>query len=175
MVTVHDDPRTADDRPPRHVSFAAFYAASFQAVTIQLFAYTNDLDAAQDVAQEAFYRALVRWEKISAYQDPVSWVRQVAWNLATSRWRKARSAARFARRHREEHVPGPDPDRVALARALATLPQRQRRILILFYLADLSVRDIAEQEGIPEGTVKTWLHRGRLALAGQLAEEPQDV
>jgi RNA polymerase sigma-70 factor (ECF subfamily) len=175
VVTVHDDPRTARGDTSRHVSFDAFYSASFQAVTVQLYAYTNDFDAAQELVQEAFYRALVRWSKIADYDDPLAWVRRVAWNLATSRWRKARNAARLAHRHREEHIPGPGPDRVALADALATLPARQRRALILFYLADMTVRDIAAHEGVPEGTVKTWLRRGRLTLAAHLAEEPNDA
>lgn len=53
-----------------------------------------------------------------------------------------------------------------LAQALATLPDKQRRAVILFYVADLPVHAIAAQEGVPDGTVKSWLHRGRTALAG---------
>jgi RNA polymerase sigma-70 factor (ECF subfamily) len=69
-----------------------------------------------------------------------------------------------------EDVPAPGEDRVALAGALATLPDRHRRVVVLHYLADQSVRDIADQVGVPEGTVKVWLHRGRAALAARLAE-----
>jgi RNA polymerase sigma-70 factor (ECF subfamily) len=160
--------------PPPREEFETFYAGSFQSLVVQLYAYTSDMDAAQDVVQEAFCRALARWERLSEYDDPAGWVRRVAWNLATSRWRKAVAAARMARRHQEEHVPAPSPDRVALAQALAAIPAAQRRVLILFYLADLPVRDIAEQENLAEGTVKTWLRRGRAALAAQLAEEHAD-
>ena len=129
-----------------------------------------DLAAAQDVVQEAFCRALARWKQLRGYDDPAAWVRRVAWNLATSRWRRARVANLHARRHREEYVAEPSPDRVALARALATLPVQQRRAVILHYLADLPINEIAQQEGVAEGTVKSWLHRGRAALAAQLAE-----
>ena len=42
--------------------------------------------------------------------------------------------------------------------------------MVLHYLADMSVADIAVEEGVPVGTVKTWLHRGRNALASLLSE-----
>jgi RNA polymerase sigma-70 factor (ECF subfamily) len=160
--------------PLVEIDFDGFYAAHFQPLTVQLYAYTGDLAAAQDVVQEAFCRALTRWKRVSGLDDPLAWVRHVAWNLATSQWRRARTAALFARRHRVEHVPEPGPDRVALARALATLPAQQRRAVILHYLADLTVRDIAAEEGVPEGTVKAWLHRGRNALAARLTDREND-
>ena len=62
-------------------SFADLYSASFQGLTLQLYAFSGDLGEAQDVVQEAFCRAFARWKSISQYQDPVAWVRRVAWNL----------------------------------------------------------------------------------------------
>ncbi|MBG6100783.1 SigE family RNA polymerase sigma factor [Micromonospora vinacea] len=151
------------------VDFDQLYHAHFRSLTIQLAAYCGDLNQAQDLVQEAFCRAFARWAKVSRYDDPVAWVRRVAWNLATSRWRRLRTAQAYLRRQREEHVPGPGPDRVVLARALAALPPNHRRVVVLHHLADLSVTEIAQQEDVPEGTVKSWLHRGRAALAAQLA------
>lgn len=169
MIDLRHD-REVDPGRSAGLDFDGFYAAHFQSLTIQLYAYTGDLPSAQDVVQEAFYRALVRWRRVSAMDDPLGWVRRVAWNLATSQWRRARTAALFLRKHRVEDVPAPGEDRVALAGALATLPDRHRRVVVLHYLADQSVRDIADQVGVPEGTVKVWLHRGRAALAARLAE-----
>jgi len=162
----------SDGGPPAGAGgFDEFYAAYFRPLTVQLFAYTGDMAAAQDVVQEAFCRALSRWKRVAEMGDPAGWVRRVAWNLATSRWRRARTAMAFARRHREEHVAAPSPDRVALAQALSRLPEQQRRAVILHYLADLPISDIARQEGVAEGTVKSWLHRGRTALAAQLTDK----
>jgi RNA polymerase sigma-70 factor, ECF subfamily len=149
--------------------FADFYGAHFRGLVIQLNAYFGDLEQAQDVVQEAFCRALDRWKTISGYDDPVAWVRRVAWNLAISQWRRGRLARVFALWHREESIAGPGPERVALVRALATLPLTHRRAVILHYLADLPVAEIAQQEGVAEGTVKSWLSRGRAALSAQLA------
>jgi RNA polymerase sigma-70 factor, ECF subfamily len=155
--------------------FAEFYAASYQGLATQLYVYTGDLGLAQDLVQEAFCRALPRWPKLSTYDDPVAWVRRVAFNLANNRWRRARVATRYLRGQRERHVDGPSPDRVAAVAALAHLPAAQRRAMVLHYLADLSVAEIAAQEGVAIGTVKSWLHRGRAALAGLLGEEGNNV
>ncbi len=156
------------------VSFDEVYAAHYADLTVQLYAYFGDRQEAQDVVQEAFCRALARWPAVAAYDDPVAWVRRVAWNLAVSKWRRARTALSFLHRQRadDHHVDGPSPERVALVTALATLPDKQRRAMVLHYLADMTVAEIADREGVAEGTVKSWLHRARAALAAQLRPEP---
>jgi RNA polymerase sigma-70 factor, ECF subfamily len=160
-MTISAAQRTAAD-------FDALYAAHVQRLTLQLYAYLGDLGEAQDVVQEAFCRAFAKWKSIQRYDDPVAWVRRVAWNLATSRFRRQSTARKFLVRQREETLDGPDPDRVALSRALATLPVQHRRAVVLHYMGQLSVTEIAAQEGVAEGTVKSWLSRGRAALAAQL-------
>ncbi|MFB9339754.1 RNA polymerase sigma factor [Actinoplanes octamycinicus] len=151
-------------------SFDEVYAAHYADLTVQLYAYFGDRQEAQDVVQEAFCRALARWRTVSRYDDPVAWVRRVAWNLAVSRWRRARTALGFLRRQPsvEPRADGPEPDRVALLAALAELPDTQRRALVLHYLADMPVGEVARREGVAEGTVKSWLHRGRAAMAARL-------
>lgn len=122
--------------------------------------------------QEAFCRAFAKWSRISQYEDPVAWIRRVAWNLATSRFRRQRAALNFLHRQRPDRVPGPSPDHVALVQALATVPPPHRRAVVLHYMAQLSVAEIAAQEGVAEGTVKSWLSRGRAELAEHLADRP---
>ncbi len=182
---------TAATGPPQHLdahpppadapaaSFDDVYAAHFGDLTVQLYAYFGDRQEAQDVVQEAFCRALAKWNTVSRYEDPVAWVRRVAWNLAVSKWRRARTAMNFLRKQKpaEPRVEGPSPERVALVTALATLPATQRRAMVLRYLADLTVAEIAEREGVAEGTVKSWLSRGRTAVAAHLrpTETDQEV
>src|SRR5699024_4515069 len=114
-------------------SFDELYAAHYGELTVQLYAYFGDRQEAQDVVQEAFCRAYGRWRTVSTYDDPVAWVRRVAWNLAVSRWRRSRTALSFLRRHRpaDTHLDGPGPDHVALVAALATLAPQQRRAVVL--------------------------------------------
>ena len=152
--------------------FESLYAVHYTSLTTQLYAYFGDRQQAQDVTQEAFCRAYARWRQISAYDDPVAWVRRVAWNLATSQVRRSRVAAAFRRRHQPGHVAPPSPDRVALFAALRTLPDKQRQATVLFYVADLPITEIAEAMAASVGTVKSWLHRARTTLARELGVLP---
>lgn len=151
--------------------FDALYGGHYTSLTTQLFAYFGDRQEAQDVVQEAFCRALARWKQISTYDDPVAWVRRVAWNLATSNVRRLRVAATFRRRQQAEYAPPPNPDRVALFAALKTLPPRQRQATVMHYLADVPIGDIATAMDVSVGTVKSWLHRARTALATELTTD----
>jgi RNA polymerase sigma-70 factor (ECF subfamily) len=154
--------------------FAEFYAATFHNLTVQLYAHTGDLSEAQDVVQEAFCRALPRWSRVATYDDPAAWVRKVAWNLATNRWRRTRRLIALTLSPRDEPTEAPADalslTRIELVRALAKLPARQRQAVVLHYLADASIAEIVELTGATEGTVKSWLHRGRAALAVHLTE-----
>src|SRR5437867_1839713 len=58
--------------------------------------------------------------------------------------------------------------RLDIERALRQLPREEARAVALFYLAGLSVRDIAARLGRPEGTIKRWLHGGRRRLAFEM-------
>lgn len=147
-----------------------FYAAHFHNLTIQLFAYTGDFGVAQELVQEAFCRAIPRWQKIVTYDDPLAWLRRVAYNLAISRWRRAKTAFTFLHKQRLEHHEGPTPDRVMLVEALKKLPVKYRRVIVLHHLGDVPIAEISRSEGVPETTVRVWLHRGRASLAAQLAD-----
>jgi RNA polymerase sigma-70 factor (ECF subfamily) len=152
--------------------FDAFYQLWYGRLAAQLHAYLGDRTEAEDVVQEAFVRTWQRWSTVGRYDDPVRWVRRVAWNLATSRLRRLAVAARVQRRHRAQTVAPPDPDHVALVAALRRLPERHRRAVVLHHLADLPVADVCVEMGVPRGTVLSWLHRGRAQLAAYLVVSP---
>ena len=92
-----------------------------------------------------------------------------------SRWRKTRRGFRQADRAMEDRESAqPSPTRVALDRALAQLPEDQRRVIVLHHLCDMGVNDIAAEIGAPAGTVKARLARGRAALA-RIMGDAQDT
>ncbi|HZM75803.1 MAG TPA: RNA polymerase sigma factor [Candidatus Limnocylindrales bacterium] len=155
----------------RAKDFEGFYAENFRVLTIQLYAYCGNLTDAQDVVQEACLRALARWPQLSGYEDPAGWVRRVAWNLATSQWRQARRISAWTPGDGQagQRVEEPTPDRVDLVSALAKLPAPQRRAVVMHYLGDLSVSEIAELSEVPAGTVKSWMARARSVLSEQLS------
>ncbi len=153
------------------IDFDGFYQAHYGETVAMAYGYTADLAESQDIAQEAFSRAWQRWKVISHYEQPVSWVRRVATHLAHSRWRKLRVASLYLARQRHEDLPDLSPDHVDMVTALRTLPPAQRKAVVLHYLVDLPVAQIAEELGVADGTVKSWLHRGRNALAAELGDE----
>jgi RNA polymerase sigma-70 factor, ECF subfamily len=150
--------------------FSAFYHATYARLVVQLFAVTGNLHDAEDVAQEAFARACVRWHRVRAYDVPVAWVHRVAFNLAIQGRRRARRAVRLRDRLGPPgHAPALSVEHVALVEALGKLSLRHRQVLVLHYLADLSVEQIARELGIAVGTAKSRLSRAREALAVQFA------
>jgi len=151
--------------------FDGFYQAHFGPTVAMAYGLTADLPAAQDIAQEAFCRAWQRWSDLSTYSNPAAWVRQVATNLAHSRWRRLRVATTHLVRQRLGDAPEPDPDRVAVVAALRKLPASQREAIVLHYLMDIPLAEVAAQLDVPVGTVKSWLHRGRGRLARELATD----
>jgi RNA polymerase sigma-70 factor (ECF subfamily) len=68
-----------------------------------------------------------------------------------------------------------DETHVALVAALRQLPEAQRQALVLHHIADLPVQAVAREVGVPEGTIKARLSRGRAALAALLTEQPNDL
>lgn len=139
------------------------------------YSFTADMPAAQDVAQEAFARAWQRWPHVSGYDNPLAWVRRVSINLANSRWRRLRTARGFLERQREQHEAELNPDHVMVVAALRKLPRNQREAIVLHYLADMPIDEVAQYLDAPLGTVKSWLHRGRASLAATLVIESPAV
>ncbi|MCZ7426670.1 MULTISPECIES: SigE family RNA polymerase sigma factor [Micromonospora] len=150
-------------------AFEEFYRSSRQRVVTVLYALGGDRAEAQDAAQEAYARAWQRWSQVSEYDDPEAWVRTVGHRLLVNRWRKVRNSVVAYRRHGPPPpVRPPSENTVALVAALRQLSSDQRQAVVLYHLADLSVAEIAAQTGVPSGTVKARLSRGRKALAALL-------
>jgi len=130
----------------------------------------GDVDVAQDLVSEAFARALERWDRVSAMDSPSGWVRQVAVNLLRRRYRRAALERRLLARRPAMTLESPsqaiDPD---LWVAVIALPPRQRAVLGLRIVLDLSQEDTAALLGIRPGTVSATLVEARRSLTRTLA------
>ena len=153
--------------------FDELYAASFRRITSQVYAMIGNLDEATECVQEAFARAWAHRRKLDKAEYPEAWVRTTAYRLAVSRWRRTKLAKRPSDRAvgAATQQPAIDESHVALVAALRQLPEAQRQALVLHHIADLPVQQVAAEVGVPEGTIKARLSRGRTALAALLSDD----
>ena len=151
------------------------YDASYRRLVGQLIAVTGSREEAEDVVQEAFARGLLHARSLLAADNPEAWLRTVAVNQARSRWRRLRRFAGLLPALVLEPPVDADPAaRMDLVSALRGLPEPQREAIALHHLAGLPVHEVATTLGVPSGTVKARLARGRAALARALAAEPME-
>jgi RNA polymerase sigma-70 factor (ECF subfamily) len=160
---------------PATVDLNELYDASYRRLVVQIYAICGDLAEAEDAVQDAFVTALRKRSQLAKLHNPEAWVRTVALNGVRHGWRHASVVRRY-----QAKVPGPQgpvdvgPEHVAIVTALERVDDDQREAVVLHYLADLSVADIAAQLGVPEGTVKSRLSRARVRLAGLLDDTEDD-
>jgi RNA polymerase sigma factor (sigma-70 family) len=129
---------------------------------------TGDRDAAVDVVQEAFARALARREQFRGDGPLEAWIWRIAVRTALEHNGRPTTLP-----FEEVADPGfADPQRdPELAAAVRKLPPRRRLIVFLRYVGDLSYSDIGHVVGVSEGTVAATLTQARSVLAAELGHE----
>src|SRR4051794_3535767 len=152
--------------------FDEFYAENFDRVARAITLAAGDREVARDATQDAFARALRRWRRVSEMDRPDGWVYVVAMNRLRDHWRRL---------DREQPVEPVDPDnggvvvtRLSVREAIGTLPPRQRQAVVLRYLADLPLADVADAMDCAVGTVKATLHQALRAMRVELEDDDAD-
>ncbi|MCU1466014.1 MAG: Sigma-70, region 4 type 2 [Actinomycetia bacterium] len=158
------------------LSFDEFYESFFDRVARALVLAGADRDLACDATQEAFARALRRWRTVCDMDRPDGWVYVVAMNRLRDHWRRSER-----RRERTRDIDDGIRDntsgvatRLSVRDAIATLPPRQRQAVVLRYLADLPLADVADAMGCATGTVKATLHQAMQSMRIELDDEEGD-
>jgi RNA polymerase sigma-70 factor, ECF subfamily len=156
-------------------SFDEFYLDTRATLLGQLTAMTADPEVAKEALQEAYMQAWQRWSRVSRLGDPAAWVRTVAWRRSVSAFRRRMVADRFTRtfgRRQAEPASGlPLEEVLDVQDALRLLPDTHRRALVLHDLCGLTMDQVADEMGVPVGTVKSRLSRGRAALRSHLGRD----
>ncbi len=133
-------------------AFDSFWTREHSAILALAAALTGDWGIAEDVTQDAFSAAHRNWEQIDT---PEAWIRRVVANRAASHWRRrARETAALARLAARPSPVALTPEDDEFWRTVRALPRRQAQVVVLRYLDDRSVSEIAEVLQIAEGTVK---------------------
>lgn len=132
--------------------------------------YCGDGQVAQDLAQEALIRLVRDWRKVSKMASPEAWLYRVAINLAHSHYRRA-SREKLLLRKVDPPVGVVPTDEVETLELLSRLPHKQRAAVILHHYLDLRLTEVADAMDIPEGTVKTLIHKAMQKLRSDIERE----
>jgi RNA polymerase sigma-70 factor (sigma-E family) len=169
---------TADRRPPDAVDerrFDALYRAQWWPMLRLAQGLVDDVSSAEDVVQDAFAGLYRHWNCPGLVADPgvaVRYLRTSVVNGARSALRRRRTVRAWLGNLRApgEHAPAADEpslrsaDQELARRALAALPRRQREVLTLRFLADLTDAEIAHATGMSPGHVRSAASRGMATL-----------
>jgi RNA polymerase sigma-70 factor (sigma-E family) len=163
----------------RRESLAGLYAVHAPRAGRLAYLLTRDPHLAEDVAQEAFARLIVRLPSIRDPDAIDAYLRRSVVNLCRKHWRRTARERSFLRRQgpveasRAAHQPDVA-GREVLQRALDGLSYRQRAALVLRFYEDLSEKDSAKALGCAVGTIKSLVSRGLQTLREELADEDAD-
>ena len=147
-----------------HEGVEAVYRADAERLWRAIYAFSGDAEIASDAVAEAFAQVLNRG---AAVRDPAAWTWRTAFRIS--------AGALKARRSGDTPTVGPiehldqysDPDLLA---ALRQLPDSQRAAVVLFYYADLPIREIAARLGGNSLAIRANLSRGRSSLRQRLGD-----
>ncbi|WP_246169280.1 SigE family RNA polymerase sigma factor [Actinotalea subterranea] len=158
--------------------FVAFIKAARDPLYRMAYLLCGDHHRAEDLTQQTFERTWRSW-RTARRGDPLVWARRILANLRVDTWRRTR----------REVLSGFDPpasgatsaatgvvdDRDAVVRALLLLPVKQRRVVVLRHLLELSEAEVAAELGIPVGTVKSSAARGLARLRHTMDESGTEL
>jgi RNA polymerase sigma-70 factor (sigma-E family) len=147
--------------------FTVFVSERGYSLLRAAYALTGDQHAADDLVQTALAKAFVNWRRIRGDVEP--YVRRIIYNDGVSRWRRAArrpelSVTVVPERPAAGDLVAETHLRMVLRAALLSLPPRQRAVLVLRYLEDMSVEQTADVLGCRPGTVVSQASRALAKL-----------
>lgn len=151
-------------------------------------AITHDTESASDLLQDVFLRLHRFADKVDPDRPMEPWLYRVTanqsytWMKRRNRWyRNLKEMGEWLSRDRKptpHHLAERDEEWRWVQEAVAALPLAQRMVVVLYYVRDLPLKEIASILDIPVGTVKSRLHYGRQTLKRQFGlrhERPAEV
>lgn len=160
--------------------FERFCHSEYDRLVGSLSLFCGDGLVAQELAQEALMRACRDWEKVRKMNSPRAWMHTTGMNLARSHFRRKKIERRVIQKAmagQTLEMPSTE-DAVAMRRAVAALPSRQKRALVLRYYVDLPIPEVAAAMDCSLSTVKALVRKGLEGLRhseGILLKEGADA
>jgi len=141
----------------------------------------GNIEVAEDVTQQSFVQAIRHWQTFDGRSDPVTWICSIARNKLTDHYREQERQRRRQLRMvvGEISTASPPPDQVigdreSVLAALRQLPDIERTALVLRYLDDLSVREVAKLLGRSVDATDALIRRAKERFRGVYPEAFDD-
>ncbi|WP_163505857.1 SigE family RNA polymerase sigma factor [Fodinicola acaciae] len=162
------------DRERRYVEYAT---ARMPALRRTAYMLTGDPHRSDDLVQHAMTKLYQHWRRVEDYPRLDAYVRRILVNAFLEERRHAWTRVALVDRPPDVAVSDPDRsgDREILHAALLRVPPRQRAMLVLRFLNDMSISAVAELFRVSEGTVKSQTARGLEAMRRALEAEAPDA
>ncbi len=154
-------------------SFGDFVARREASLLRTAYLLTGDRGHAEDLVQTALLKTYRHWNRVSAVDEPMAYVRRVLVTTHTS-WRRRLSSTELVLEDVPDRLPpdaGVAEPEVELRTALGGLPSKMRAVLVLRYFDDLTEIQTAEILGCSASTVSTHAARGLARLRSALATQ----
>jgi RNA polymerase sigma-70 factor, ECF subfamily len=162
----------------QHKSFEALYQGHYPDVLVFLCFLVGSREVAEDLASLVFEKAFVHFADVEKTETAAPWLYRIARNCSIDYFRRRKQGVSLEQLSTEEHphvasledlVVANDEQRYLLTQ-LQRLPERERVVIGLKFVANLSNREIARVLQIPEGTVGSLLYRSLRRLRSLLTE-----
>ncbi|MGB9847313.1 MAG: RNA polymerase sigma factor [Desulfotomaculales bacterium] len=166
--------------------FEHFYDYIFRVA----FFITKDRQLAEDTVQETFLLALQKFPQLNDEQKLKAWLTKIALNAARTQLRKNRRfpvaldpdlICRWIEKNLPEELVVQKEDLLSIWQSIENLPPEMQQTFILHYHHEMSIKEISTATGVPEGTIKSQLSRGRnflrrkLQAAGKPDKKPRSA
>jgi|GEM_PF-156267 len=167
----------------RELAFDDLYGQYYARVYAYLRFRVGSTEVAEDLVSQVFERALTHLADLQSTAAAGAWLFRIARNCATDYFRRLRPAASLDTLIDSNHPRGCSPEEVIVAQEerarllmqLKRLPEREREVIGLKFVACLQNREIARVLNMPEGTVGSVLHRTLARLRDALHDEGEGV
>lgn len=173
-----ETPRTVPDDVPlvRGLEpFESFYRRELPGLIGLAYALSRSRLGAEDLAQEALMSAYRNWEEVGRLDRPEAWVRKVLANSAWSFLRRVKAEGRAITKatmtRRWNPMPRLPDSSIETWDEVRRLPKRQAQVVALYYVAGMTMPQIADVLGCSKETVNTHLRRARETLARRLGTQ----
>ncbi|MFD6166202.1 SigE family RNA polymerase sigma factor [Oerskovia sp. NPDC060287] len=171
----------------RNAEFTVFMEQAVGPLHRMAYLLCGDQHRAEELTQQTFERTYRAWSK-ARDGDPLVYARRILANLRVDTWRRTRREVLSGPEDLQGHVeelavaprgagpvrtaPAGVDDRDLVVRALLQLPLKQRRVVVMRHLLDLSETEVSTELGLPVGTVKSTASRALARLRTILDDSP---